>query len=124
MKLFQKKEKVVKEKPEKQTSGKAGRIFTTVGKYVTAVLVLVVGGAASVFGYLFVHYDNTSLSSGYSTEERMEKNQFADFDLYKDGKAFDTDVYTVKYVSSDEDVVWVDAKNGKLRADQPYRSRA
>ena len=42
MKLFQKKEKVVKEKPEKQTSGKAGRIFTTVGKYVTAVLVLVV----------------------------------------------------------------------------------
>ena len=54
----------------------------------------------------------------------MEKNQFADFDLYKDGKAFDTDVYTVKYVSSDADVVWVDAKNGKLRADKFGKAEA
>ena len=54
----------------------------------------------------------------------MEKNQFADFDLYKDGKAFDTDVYTVKYESSDADVVWVDAKNGKLRADKFGKAEA
>jgi len=54
----------------------------------------------------------------------MESNQFADFDLYKDGKAFDTDVYTVKYESSDEDVVWVDAKNGKLRADKYGKAEA
>ncbi len=45
-------------------------------RQIALLLVLVVVGAASVFGYLFVHYDNTSLSSGYSTEERMEKNQF------------------------------------------------
>jgi predicted Fe-Mo cluster-binding NifX family protein len=48
----------------------------------------------------------------------MEKGQFADFDLYKNDEIVDTDIYTVKYESSDADVVWVDAKNGKLRADK------
>ena len=38
---------------------------------------LVVVGAASVFGYLFVHYDNTSLSASYTAEERSAKNKFA-----------------------------------------------
>ena len=41
-----------------------------------ALLVLLVAvGIASVFGYLFVHYDNTSLSAAYTTEERIEANQ-------------------------------------------------
>lgn len=46
----------------------------------------------------------------------MENDQFADFDLYKSDEIVDTDVYTVVYESSDEEVVWVNAKNGKLRA--------
>ena len=46
------------------------------GKKQIAVLVcLVVIGAASVFGYLFVHYENTSLTTGYSAEEVVEMNK-------------------------------------------------
>lgn len=43
-------------------------------KQVALLLMLVVVGICSVFGYMFVHYDNTSLSSSYSTEERIEAN--------------------------------------------------
>lgn len=42
---------------------------------VALLLALVVVGIGSVFGYLFVHYDNTSLSASYTTEERIQANQ-------------------------------------------------
>ena len=48
----------------------------------------------------------------------MDKNEYADFDLYKEGKEVTKATYTVKWASSDEDVVWVNAKTGQLRADK------
>ena len=36
---------------------------------------LFVFGCGCVTGYLFYHYDTTSLTTGYTTEERIEKNQ-------------------------------------------------
>lgn len=44
-------------------------------KQVALLILLVAIGAASVFGYLFVHYDNTSLSASYSPAERITANQ-------------------------------------------------
>ena len=44
-------------------------------KQFALLLVLFVFGCGCVTGYLFYHYDNTSLTTGYSTEERIEKNQ-------------------------------------------------
>lgn len=44
-------------------------------KQIALLLALVVVGICSVFGYLFVHYDNTSLSAAYTTEERIAANQ-------------------------------------------------
>lgn len=46
-------------------------------KQIVLLAVLVVVGAGCVFGYMFVHYDNTSLSAAYSKEERAEKNHYA-----------------------------------------------
>lgn len=37
--------------------------------------VLFVFGCGCVTGYLFYHYDTTSLTTGYTTEERVEKNR-------------------------------------------------
>lgn len=39
------------------------------------LVILFVFGCGCVTGYLFYHYDNTSLTTGYTTEERVEKNQ-------------------------------------------------
>ena len=44
-------------------------------KQIALLVTLVVVGAASVFGYLFFHYDNTSLSASYTTQERIEANK-------------------------------------------------
>lgn len=44
-------------------------------RQIVLLFVLFAVGVASVFGYLFVHYENTSLSSAYSTEERIEANK-------------------------------------------------
>ncbi len=44
-------------------------------KQIALLAVLFVFGCGCVTGYLFYHYDNTSLTSGYTTEERVEKNQ-------------------------------------------------
>ena len=44
-------------------------------KQIILLLVLFVFGCGCVTGYLFYHYDNTSLTTGYSTEERIEKNK-------------------------------------------------
>ena len=38
-------------------------------------MILFVFGCGCVTGYLFYHYDTTSLTTGYTTEERVEKNQ-------------------------------------------------
>lgn len=44
-------------------------------KQFALLLTLFVFGCGCVTGYLFYHYDNTSLTTGYTTEERVEKNQ-------------------------------------------------
>ena len=44
-------------------------------KQVALLVCLVIVGALSIFGYLFVHYDTTSLSAGYSVEERIAANK-------------------------------------------------
>ena len=44
-------------------------------KQVTLLIILFVFGCGCVTGYLFYHYDTTSLTTGYTTEERVEKNQ-------------------------------------------------
>jgi len=87
---------------------------------VLAMLVSLFSGVVSASAASSWSFYNKTADEIVEVKEsiEMESNQFADFDLYKDGKAFDTDVYTVKYESSNEDVVWVDPKNGKLRADK------
>lgn len=46
------------------------------GKKQIALLgTLFIFGCGCVTGYLFYHYDTTSLTTGYTTEERVEKNQ-------------------------------------------------
>lgn len=47
-------------------------------KQIAMLVVLFVFGAGCVTGYLFYHYDNTSLTTGYSTEERVQKNRMMD----------------------------------------------
>ena len=65
-----------------------------------ALLVLLVAvGIASVFGYLFVHYDNTSLSAAYTTQERIEANQSMQPMVVECSDDFD-DVTTVTIVES------------------------
>lgn len=44
-------------------------------KQIALLLILFVFGCGCVTGYLFYHYDTTSLTTGYTTEERVEKNQ-------------------------------------------------
>lgn len=44
-------------------------------KQIALLALLVVVGAASVFGYLFVHYDNTSITTGYTTQEVIDNNK-------------------------------------------------
>ena len=68
-------------------------------KQVALLICLVVIGAASVFGYLFVHYDNTSLSSAYTTEERQEANQSMQALVLELSDEFD-DITTLTVVAS------------------------
>ena len=44
-------------------------------KQIALLVILFVFGCGCVTGYLFYHYDTTSLTTGYSTQERIEKNQ-------------------------------------------------
>jgi len=50
----------------------------------------------------------------------MKKNEFQDFNLFKSGKEITQkdSRYTVSWSSSDEDVIWINAKSGKARADK------
>ena len=44
-------------------------------KQIALLFTLFVFGCGCVTGYLFYHYDTTSLTTGYTTEERVVKNQ-------------------------------------------------
>ena len=44
-------------------------------KQVILLLVLVMLGTASLFGYLFIHYDTTSITTGYTTQEVIDNNK-------------------------------------------------
>ena len=44
-------------------------------KQIALLVTLFVFGCGCVTGYLFYHYDTTSLTTGYTTEERIEKNK-------------------------------------------------
>ena len=44
-------------------------------KQIVMLAILFVFGCGCVTGYLFYHYDNTSLTTGYSSEERVEKSK-------------------------------------------------
>ncbi|MGM9589687.1 MAG: folate family ECF transporter S component [Faecousia sp.] len=44
-------------------------------KQIALLSVLFVFGCGCVTGYLFYHYDHTSLTTGYTTEERVAKNK-------------------------------------------------
>lgn len=44
-------------------------------RQIVLLVILFVVGVASVTGYLFYYYDNTSLSASYTTEERIETNK-------------------------------------------------
>ncbi|HIT33907.1 MAG TPA: folate family ECF transporter S component [Candidatus Faecousia intestinigallinarum] len=54
-------------------------------KQVALLVVLLVVGAASVFGYLNYHYQTTSLSAAYSTQERIAANQSMQEILLEEG---------------------------------------
>lgn len=45
------------------------------GKQVALLVILFVFGCGCVTGYLFYHYDTTSLTTGYTTQERAAKNR-------------------------------------------------
>ena len=44
-------------------------------KQVVLLVALVVVGALSIFGYLFIHYNNTSVTTGYSAQEVIDHNK-------------------------------------------------
>lgn len=47
-------------------------------KEIVTLVTLFLVGAVSVTAYLFYHFDNTSLSASYTTEQRIEANQSMD----------------------------------------------
>ena len=47
-------------------------------KQIAMLVVLVIFGTGCVLGYLTYHYQNTSLTLGYTTQERVEKNKQMD----------------------------------------------
>ena len=68
-------------------------------KQVVLLVMLVMVGVGSVTGYLFYHYDNTSLSSGYSATERVEANKSMQPIIIEKSNSFD-ELNTVTIVES------------------------
>ncbi len=66
-------------------------------KQVALLLLLVVVGAASVFGYLYVHYETTSLSTGYTTQEVIDNNKKMQSVLLENSDQYD-DITTVTII--------------------------
>ena len=66
-------------------------------KQVILLLVLVLAGTASLFGYLFIHYDTTSITTGYTTQEVIDNNKKMQPILLEDNDYFD-DLTTVTII--------------------------
>lgn len=66
-------------------------------KQVALLLGLVLLGTASVFGYLFIHYDTTSITTGYTTQEVIDNNKKMQPILLEDNDYFD-DMTTVTII--------------------------
>jgi len=82
---------------------------------------IVSASAASIWSF----YDRTADVVVERNETYvMEKDQYANFDLYREGEEADADIYEYTWVSSDPDVVYVDATNGRLRADKYGKAEA
>ena len=67
-------------------------------KEIVTLVALFLLGSVCVTGYLFYHYDTTSLTTGYSTEERIEKNRA--MDAYIDTETGGTNGVTVSIIGS------------------------
>ena len=70
-------------------------------KQIALLAALVVAGALSVFGYLFVHYSNTSITTGYSVQEVIDNNKKMQPIVVQAGDDFDnmTIVTVIDYAS-------------------------
>ena len=70
-------------------------------KQVVLLLVLVLLGTASLFGYLFIHYDTTSITTGYTTQEVIDNNKKMQPIVVQAGDDFDdmTIVTVIDYAS-------------------------
>ena len=70
-------------------------------KQVGLLAALVLVGAMSVFGYLFVHYSNTSITTGYTVQEVMDNNKKMQPIILQEEDAFDnmTTVTIIDYAS-------------------------
>lgn len=66
-------------------------------KQAALLVILLVVGAASVFGYLNYHYETTSLSASYSTQERIDANRTMQGIVLREGSV---DVEPVTIVES------------------------
>ncbi len=82
----------------KLTHCKAEKLSFTKGQ-VALLLGLVVVGIGCVTGYLFYHYDNTSLSASYTSAQRVEMNHFVQTVVLDESDEWD-DVNTVTIVES------------------------
>jgi len=58
-------------------------------KQIALLLALVVVGIGSVFGYLIVHYENTSLTTGYTIQEVIDNNKKMQPIILENGDEFD-----------------------------------
>jgi len=84
---------------------------------------IVSASAASIWSF----YDRTAdVVVERNATYVMEKDQYANFDLFREGKDVSKakDKFTVKWESSDPDVVYVDPTNGRLRADKYGKAEA
>ena len=66
-------------------------------RQVVLLLALVMVGTASVFGYLFIHYDTTSITTGYTVQEVIDNNKKMQPILLEDNDYFD-DLTTVTII--------------------------
>ena len=64
-------------------------------KQIALLIVLFIFGCGCVTGYLFYHYDTTSLTTGYSTQERIEKNQQMQFLLSDEAENYDSPTISI-----------------------------